>query len=116
MKVVLAGAYGNLGSDIFKALVKAGHEVVAADMMERDLGITGNFSIGESIAAGIDIKSSAIDKRHLLIYHRINNFKSDRFAAAAVDTAGNGFAGNYNRILLSPRHGIDRLTDGIVYL
>ena len=44
MKVVLAGAYGNLGSDIFKALVKAGHEVVAADMIERDLGITGNFS------------------------------------------------------------------------
>lgn len=44
MKVVLAGAYGNLGSDIFKALVKAGHEVVAADMIERDLGITGDFS------------------------------------------------------------------------
>ena len=39
MKVVLAGAYGNLGSDIFKALVKAGHKVVAADMIERDLGI-----------------------------------------------------------------------------
>ena len=44
MKVVLAGAYGNLGADIFKALLKAGHEVVAADMMERDLGVTGNFS------------------------------------------------------------------------
>ncbi len=39
MKVVLAGAYGNLGSDIFKALVKAGHKVVAADMIERDLGL-----------------------------------------------------------------------------
>lgn len=44
MKVVLAGAYGNLGADIFKALLAAGHEVVAADMMERDLGVTGNFS------------------------------------------------------------------------
>lgn len=44
MKVVLAGAYGNLGADIFKALVKAGHEVVALDMMERDLGITDNFT------------------------------------------------------------------------
>ena len=39
MKVVLAGAYGNLGADIFKALVKAGHKVVAADMIDRDLGI-----------------------------------------------------------------------------
>ena len=44
MKVVLAGAYGNLGADIFKALLKAGHEVVAADLVERDLGITGNFT------------------------------------------------------------------------
>lgn len=44
MKVVLAGAYGNLGAEIFKALLKAGHEVVAADMMERDLGVTGNFT------------------------------------------------------------------------
>lgn len=44
MTVVLAGAYGNLGAEIFKALLKAGHEVVAADMMERDLGVTGNFT------------------------------------------------------------------------
>lgn len=44
MKVVLAGAYGNLGADIFKALLVAGHEVVAADMIERDLGVTGNFT------------------------------------------------------------------------
>ena len=44
MKVVLAGAYGNLGADIFKALLKADHEVVAADLVERDLGLTGNFT------------------------------------------------------------------------
>lgn len=44
MKVVLAGAYGNLGADIFKSLLKAGHEVVAADMIERDLGVEGDFT------------------------------------------------------------------------
>ena len=44
MKIVLAGAYGNLGSDIFRALLKEGHQVVAADMIERDLGLTGDFS------------------------------------------------------------------------
>ena len=44
MKVVLAGAYGNLGADIFRALLAAGHEVIAADMMERDLGLEGNFT------------------------------------------------------------------------
>lgn len=45
MKIVLAGAYGNLGADILKALLKEGHEVVAADMMERDLGLTGNYTL-----------------------------------------------------------------------
>ncbi len=44
MKVVLAGAYGNLGSDIFRSLLAAGHEVVAADMIERDLGLSGSFT------------------------------------------------------------------------
>lgn len=43
MKVVLAGAYGNLGSDIFKALLKEGHSVVALDMIEKDLTVTGDF-------------------------------------------------------------------------
>ena len=44
MKVVLAGAYGHLGSDIFRALLKAGHEVVAADAVERDLHLEGNYT------------------------------------------------------------------------
>ncbi len=44
MKIVLAGAYGNLGSDIFRALLAAGHEVVAADMIERDLGLVGKYT------------------------------------------------------------------------
>ena len=44
MKVVLAGAYGNLGADIFRELLKGGHEVVALDMMQRDLGLEGNYS------------------------------------------------------------------------
>ena len=32
MKVLLAGAFGNLGADILKELVKQGHEVVACDL------------------------------------------------------------------------------------
>ncbi len=43
-KVVLAGAYGNLGADIFKALLAAGYEVVAADMIQRDIGVSGNYT------------------------------------------------------------------------
>lgn len=44
MKVVLAGAYGNLGADIFRSLLAAGHEVVAADMAERDIGVSENYT------------------------------------------------------------------------
>lgn len=39
MKVVLGGAFGNLGGDVLKELVKCGHEVIALDLKERDLGI-----------------------------------------------------------------------------
>ena len=48
MKVLLAGAFGNLGADILKKLVADGHEVVAADMMERDLGIEKNYTFQKS--------------------------------------------------------------------
>ncbi len=35
MKVALFGAYGHLGSDIQKELVRQGHEVLACDAIER---------------------------------------------------------------------------------
>ena len=44
MKVVLAGAYGNLGADIFKELIKSRHEVIALDIAQRDIGITSGFT------------------------------------------------------------------------
>jgi uncharacterized protein YbjT (DUF2867 family) len=37
MKILLAGAFGKLGSDILKVLVHAGHTVVAADMVIRSI-------------------------------------------------------------------------------
>ena len=37
MKIVLAGACGKLGSDILRALVRDGHEVLAIDMIVREL-------------------------------------------------------------------------------
>jgi len=43
MKVLLAGAFGNLGADVLKELIKNGHDVVAADMAERDLGIEKKY-------------------------------------------------------------------------
>lgn len=44
MKVVLAGAFGRLGSDILRALVRDGHDVLAVDMALRELdGIEGSY-------------------------------------------------------------------------
>ena len=44
MKVVLAGAFGNLGAEILKCLCAAGHEVVAADLKERPVeGTAGKY-------------------------------------------------------------------------
>ena len=59
MKIVLAGAFGNLGAEILKALIGAGHEVVAADLKE------GN-------------KSSPIFKHHIDFI--TNNHYSPRLA------------------------------------
>ncbi len=45
MKVVLAGAFGNLGAEILKALCAAGHEVIAADLKERPIeGCEGKYT------------------------------------------------------------------------
>lgn len=44
MKVVLAGAYGNLGAEVFRELIGNGHEVVALDIAQRDIGIDSGFS------------------------------------------------------------------------
>ena len=45
MKIVLAGAFGNLGAEILKKLCAAGHEVVAADLKERPVeGCEGKYT------------------------------------------------------------------------
>ena len=77
MKVVLAGAYGNLGADILKSLLRNGHEVVAADMAERDLGIEGTFTFKkidatkpetlEGLCDGADIVITTIGLMILII-------------------------------------------------
>ena len=44
MKVVLAGAFGNLGADILKRLLADNHEVIAADMIERNVGVNDKIT------------------------------------------------------------------------
>ena len=44
MKVLLAGAFGNLGYEILKSLVKENHEVIAADLKERETELKGKYT------------------------------------------------------------------------
>ena len=41
MKVLLAGAFGHLGGDVLRSLVNAGHDVIAADMVIREMDFDG---------------------------------------------------------------------------
>ena len=44
MKVLLAGAFGKLGTDVLKTLVREGHDVLAVDMVTREVeGIEGKY-------------------------------------------------------------------------
>lgn len=45
MKIVLAGAYGHLGSDILKALESRGDEIIALDFEQRPIPLTGNGKV-----------------------------------------------------------------------
>ncbi len=52
MKIVLAGAFGNLGAEILKLLCAAGHEVVAADLRETAVeGCAGKYAFVKINAA-----------------------------------------------------------------
>lgn len=44
MKIVLAGACGHLGSDIFRELLNKGHTVAATDRVDCGLELTGDFT------------------------------------------------------------------------
>ena len=45
MKVLLAGAFGNLGFEILKALAKHNYEIVAADLREKEnSGLEGKYT------------------------------------------------------------------------
>ncbi len=45
MKVVLCGAFGNLGTEILKHLIDAGHKVVAADLFDKEVeGYKGKYT------------------------------------------------------------------------
>ena len=68
MKVVLAGAFGNLGFEILRVLIEKGHEVVAADIRERENnGLEGKYTFRAINATDKDSMKGLCDGAQVVI-------------------------------------------------
>ena len=56
MKVLLAGAFGHLGSDVLQSLIEAGHAVIAADVVTRETEFKGYTPLKIDMTDGEKLK------------------------------------------------------------
>ena len=90
MKVVLAGAFGNLGADILKCLCRDGHEVVAADLKEAPVeGCEGKYTFVAIDATNPDTLAGLCDGADVVITTVGLTGASTRFTAYDIDHKGN---------------------------
>ena len=90
MKVVLAGAFGNLGAEILKCLCKDGHEVVAADLREAEVeGCEGRYSFVKIDATNPETLKGLCDGAEVVISTIGLTGASTKFTAYDIDHKGN---------------------------
>ena len=90
MKVVLAGAFGNLGAEILKCLCRDGHEVVAADLKETPVeGCEGKYTFVAIDATNPDTLAGLCDGADVVITTVGLTGASTRFTAYDIDHKGN---------------------------
>ncbi len=90
MKVVLAGAFGNLGAEILKALCAQGHEVVAADLKETAVdGCEGKYTFRAIDATDPETLKGLCDGADIVITTIGLTGASTRFTAYDIDYKGN---------------------------
>lgn len=90
MKVVLAGAFGNLGAEILKCLCNAGHEVVAADLKEREVeGTKGKYTFVSIDATNPDTLKGLCEGAEVVITTMGLTGASTRFTSYDIDYQGN---------------------------
>ena len=90
MKIVLAGAFGNLGTEILKELCAAGHEVVAADLKERRIeGLRGEYAFRSIDATNSESLKGLCDGADVVITTMGLTGASTRFTAYDIDQRGN---------------------------
>ena len=90
MKIVLAGAFGNLGAEILKKLCADGHEVVAADLKEGALeGTEGKYTFKAIDATNPETLKGLCDGADVIISTVGLTGASTRFTAYDIDYKGN---------------------------
>ena len=90
MKIVLAGAFGNLGAEILKCLVADGHEIVAADLKEIPVaGCEGKYTFVAIDATKPETLAGLCDGAEVVITTMGLTGASTRFTSYDIDYQGN---------------------------
>ena len=90
MKIVLAGAFGNLGAEILKVLCNNGHTVIAADLKEGKIaGTEGKYSFKAIDATNPESLNGLCDGADMVISTVGLTGASTKFTAYDIDLKGN---------------------------
>ena len=90
MKVLLAGAFGNLGYEILKCLVSEGCEVIAADLKEKENnGLEGKYTFRSIDATDSKTLEGLCDGCEIVITTMGLTSASRKFTAYDIDYQGN---------------------------
>ena len=90
MKVLLAGAFGNLGFEILKQLVEKKYEVIAADLKEKENnGLEGKYTFKAIDATKPETLKGICDGIDTVITTMGLTTSSTRFTAYDIDYQGN---------------------------
>ena len=104
MKIVLAGAFGNLGAEILKSLVRAGHEIVAADLKEGKIeGTEGKYTFAPIDATNPETLAGLCEGADAVITTMGLTGASTRFTAYDID-----YQGNMNLLAECKRAGVKK--------
>ena len=90
MKVLLAGAFGNLGFEILKCLTSEGYEVIAADLKEKENnGLEGKYTFRSIDATNPKTLEGLCDGCEIVITTMGLTGASTKFTAYDIDYQGN---------------------------
>lgn len=89
MKILLAGAFGNLGFEILKALTERDYEIVAADLNEKESELKGKYTFKAIDATNPETLKGLCDGVDAVITTMGLTTASTKFTSYDIDYQGN---------------------------